>query len=159
MRLDIELAEAARVLPRRPVPAQRPRPRWKLDRFELAVLVAFAAVSLWVLGLDVWQVLAHGRVWTGTDGFYLVDQMQYLAWIREASHHVLASNLFVLRDTPSDYLQPAVAISGGLTALGVAPWVSLLLWKPVAVAGAFYAIRAYAGRKLAGVSARRGAVV
>src|SRR5436305_9567679 len=133
MRLDIELAEAARVLPRRPVPPQRPRPRWKLDWFELAVLVAFAAVSLWVLGLDVWQVVAHGRVWTGTDGVYIVDQMQYLAWIREASTHVLAANMFVLRPTPADYFQPSVLISGALSALGLPLTLSLLLWKPVAV--------------------------
>ena len=51
---------------------------------------------------------------------YLVDQMQYLAWIRDASHHLLASNLFVLRNTPADYFQPAIVISGGLSALGVA---------------------------------------
>jgi hypothetical protein len=159
MRLDIELAEAARILPRRLVATERPRARWQLDRFELAVLGVFAAVSLWVLALDVWQVVAHGRVWTGTDGFYLVDQMQYLAWIREASHHVLASNLFVLRDTPADYFQPAVVISGGLSALGVAPWLSLLLWKPVAVTAAFYAVRAYARRSLGGIWQRRVALV
>ena len=78
-------------------------------------------------------MVVNGRVWTGTDGVYIVDQMQYLAWIRDASHHVLSSNLFVLRATPHDYFQPAVVISGAITALGVAPWLSLLLWKPVAV--------------------------
>src|SRR5881227_3320669 len=80
----------------------------RFDRLELLVLGAFAAVSLWVIGLDLWQVVVHGRVWTGTDGVYIVDQMQYLAWIRDASHHVLSSNLFVLRATPHDYFQPAV---------------------------------------------------
>ena len=48
-------------------------------------------------------------MWTGTDGFFIVDQMQYLAWIQSASHHLLVANLFVLRGTPSDYFQPAVA--------------------------------------------------
>jgi hypothetical protein len=133
--------------------------RLRLDRFELAVLAVFAALSLWVLSLDLFQVVAHGRVWTGTDGFYLVDQMQYLAWIRAAAHHVLASNLFVLRDTPGDYFQPAVAISGGLAALGVAPWLALLLWKPVAVLAAFYGVREYARRSLDGVWARRTALL
>ena len=56
---------------------------------------------------------------------------------------MLSSNLFVLRATPDDYFQPAVVISGGLTALGVAPWLSLLLWKPVAVIAGFWAARAY----------------
>ena len=99
------------------------------------MLVAFGAVSLWVLTLDLLQVVVNGRVWTGTDGVYIVDQMQYLAWIKSASHHLLASNMFVLRSTPHDYFQPAVVISGGLSALGLSPAVSLLLWKPVAVGG------------------------
>ena len=123
------------------------------------MLCLFAAVSLFVLGADLWQVIVHGRVWTGTDGVYIVDQMQYLAWIKDASKHVLASNLFVLRDTPADYFNPAVVVSGGLTALGVAPWLSLLLWKPVAVVAFFFAVRAFARRLLTGLWPRRAALV
>ena len=123
------------------------------------MLCLFAAVSLFVLGADVWQVIVHGRVWTGTDGVYIVDQMQYLAWIKDASKHVLASNLFVLRGTPADYFNPAVVVSGGLTALGMAPWLSLLLWKPVAVVAFFFAVRAFAWRLLSGLWPRRAALV
>ncbi len=123
------------------------------------MLAVFAAVSVWVLALDVWQVVVHGRVWTGTDGVYLADQLQYLAWVRDASHHPLVSNLFVLRSTPADYFQPAIAISGGLSALGLAPWLSLLLWKPVAVGGCFLAVRQYVCRSLTGLWSRRAALV
>jgi hypothetical protein len=130
----------------------------RLDRFELALLALFGLMSLWVVGLDLWQVVVHDRVWTGTDGFFIVDQMQYVAWIQSASHHLLAANLFVLRSTPSDYFQPAVAISGVIAALGVAPWLALLLWKPVAVVGTFLAIRAYAHRTLAGPGERRAVI-
>lgn len=161
MRLETELAQAS-VPTRERVPlavAPPPHRRRRIDGFELVVLATFSLLSAWVLALDLFQVIAHGRVWTGTDGFYLVDQMQYLAWIRDASHHLLASNLFVLRPTPADYFQPAVAISGGLTALGVAPWLSLLLWKPVAVGAAFYAIRAHVRRSLLGTWPRRAALV
>ena len=119
-----------------------------MDRLELAVLGLFGAVSLWVLAVDLWQVLVNGRVWTGTDGLYIVDQMQYLAWITSASHHLFASNLFVLRSTPADYFQPAVTISGGLAALGLSPTLALLFWKPVAVLGIFFAVRAYAHRSV-----------
>ena len=133
--------------------------RGGIDLFELAVLGAFAAVSVWVLALDLWQVVVHGRVWTGTDGVYLADQLQYLAWIGDASRHALVSNLFVLHSTPSDYFQPAVMISGGVSALGVAPWLSLLLWKPVAVATFFFAVREYAKRTLADRWPRRAALV
>ena len=123
------------------------------------MLFAFAAISMWVLALDVWRVVFDGGVWTGTDGVYIVDQLQYLAWIKDASSHILVSNLFVLRSTPTDYFQPAVVISGGLTALGMAPWLSLLLWKPVAVIGFFFAVRAFASRLLTGVWPRRAALV
>jgi hypothetical protein len=161
MRAEIDVAGVPPVAPMvvepRATPVARPvrrRPDW----FELLVLGAFAAVSLWVLGLDLYQVFAHGLVWTGTDGIYLVDQMQYLAWIRDASHDVLASNMFVLRPTAADYFQPAIVISGAFTALGVAPWLALLLWKPVAVVGAFYGVRQYAHRSLSGTWARRAAL-
>ena len=132
--------------------------RRRIDPFELGLLAVFAVVSVWVLGLDLWQVIVHGRDWTGTDGVYLVDQMQYLAWIRDASHHLLASNLFVLRNTPADYFQPAIVISGGLSAIGVPTWLSLLLWKPVAVLGFFFIVRDYAHRSLSGLWERRAAL-
>ncbi|MGH2858281.1 MAG: hypothetical protein ACRDMJ_12445 [Solirubrobacteraceae bacterium] len=132
--------------------------RRRLDRFELGLLALFGALSLWVVGLDVWHANARGLIWTGTDGFFIVDQMQYLAWIQSAAHHGLISNLFVLRATPSDYFQPAIAISGLLTALGMASWLALLLWKPVAVLATFMAMRTVAHRTLDGVAERRAAL-
>jgi hypothetical protein len=153
----VEFATAAAT----PGPAESVTParrRSGLDRFDLSLLAVFGALSLWVLALDLWQVVANGRLWTGTDGVYIVDQLQYLSWIREASEHVLASNLFVLRSSPADYFQPAVAISGALTALGVAPWLSLLLWKPVAVGGCFLAMRAFVRRSIPGLWPRRAAL-
>jgi hypothetical protein len=142
-----------------PEPLPASKRRVKLDPFEVAALVVFAAVSLWVLALDLYQVAAHNRVWTGTDGLFLADQMQYLAWIKDSSHHVLASDLFVLRGTPHDYLQPIVAISAAITAVGVAPSLSLLLWKPIAVGTAFIAVRAYARRTLPDRFDRNAALV
>jgi hypothetical protein len=57
--------------------------------------------------------------------------------------------MFVLRSTPHDYFQPVIVISAGLHALGVAAWLALLLWKPVAVGVALLAVRAYVRRTLA----------
>jgi hypothetical protein len=123
------------------------RARWpRLDRFELLLLGAFAAVSVWVLGLDLWQVIVHGRTWTGTDGVYITDQMQYLGWISSASHTGLVADLFVIHPTAAVYLQPGILLSGLLAAAGVTPAVALILWKPVAVIGLFMAFRAYADR-------------
>jgi hypothetical protein len=160
MRLEIELIDRGGGGPAPELPPARVEPRRrKLDRFELWVLIAFAAVSVYVLLLDVGRVVFDGAVWTGTDGTYIVDQMQYLAWITDASRHFLVSNLFVLHSTPADYFQPAVVISGGLTALGMSPWLALLLWKPVAVLAFFFGVRAYAERSVAGVWPRRTVLV
>ncbi len=160
MRLEVQLIEPggnvpAPDLPRLPITRRRRR----LDRFDASTLALFGLLSLSVLALDLWQVVVHGRVWTGTDGEYIVDQLQYVAWIRDTAAHGLVSNLFVLHPTPADYFQPAIMVSGGLTALGVAPWLSLLLWKPVAVVTFFLAVRAYVGRSLAGPWPRRTALV
>jgi hypothetical protein len=160
MRLEVDLSDGGGGVPAPDLPSVQSKPRRRgLDRFECSVLGAFAAVSVFVLALDLWRVIFHGAVWTGTDGVYIVDQLQYLAWIRDASHHFLVSNLFVLRDTPADYFQPAVVISGGLTALGVPVSLSLLLWKPVAVVTFFFAVRAYAQRSVTGTWPRRTVLV
>jgi hypothetical protein len=160
MRLEVQLIESGGNvpvpdLPRMPIARRRHR----LDWFEVSTLALFGLLSLSVLALDLWQVVVHGLVWTGTDGEYIVDQLQYVAWIRDTAAHGLVSNLFVLHATPADYFQPAIMISGGLTALGVAPWLSLLLWKPVAVVTFFLVVRAYVGRSLAGRWPRRIALV
>ena len=118
----------------------------------------FGAMSLWVVALDVFHAAHDGLTWTGTDGYYIVDQMQYLSWIQSAAHHGLISNLFVLRGTPSDYFQPAIIVSGVVAAVGVPSWLALLLWKPVAVASLFFAMRAVANRSFSSVVHRRAAL-
>jgi hypothetical protein len=133
------------------------RPR-RLDPVELAIVAAFAVLSLWVLGLTLWEVVVHGRIWTGTDGIFVTDQMGYLAWIRDASQHVLASDLFRLHRTPADLLQPLVAVAGGLVALGLSPWAALLLFKPLAVAALLGSAAAFVHRTIDGAAARRVAL-
>jgi hypothetical protein len=126
---------------------------------ELAVLVLFAAVSSWLIALNLWDAGQHHLVWTGIDGEYPIDQLQYLAWISDAAHHVLVSDLFVSHGTPHDYLQPLIAISGALTAAGLAPWLSLLIWKPVAVLALFLAVREYCRRLLPARAGRLAALL
>jgi len=133
--------------------------RERFDPVELVVLAVFAAISVWVLAVGLWWTVTGGRIWTGVNGVYIQDVTQYLAWIRDASRHVLASDLFVLGASPHDYLQPAIAISGGLVAIGMAPWLALALWQPVAIGGAFLAIRALVHGQLRGRPGRRAALV
>jgi hypothetical protein len=130
----------------------------RLDGFEIGLLVVFAALSMWVVALDVFHAAHDGLTWTGTDGYYIVDQMQYLSWIQSAAHHGLISNLFVLRSTPSDYFQPAILISGAVAAVGVPSWLALLLWKPVAVVTLFLAMRVVANRVFTLTMHRRAAL-
>ena len=131
----------------------------RVDPVELVVLAVFAATSVWVLALGLWWTITGGRIWTGVNGVYVQDVTQYLAWIRDASRHVLVSDLFVLRLSPHDYLQPAIAISGGLVAIGMAPWLALALWQPVAVGGTFIAIRSLVHGQLSERLGRRAALV
>ena len=129
------------------------------DPVEPAVLVAFAVMSVWVLALGLWWTVTQGRIRTGVNAVYIQDVTQYLAWIREASRHVLASDLLVSRATSHDYLQPAIAVSGALVAFGMAPWLALLVWQPVAVGGTFLAVRSLVHAQLRARTARRAALV
>jgi hypothetical protein len=122
--------------------------RLRLDRLEWLLLGTFVVVSAWVIGLDLWQVVVHGRTWTGTDGVYITDQVQYLGWVVSASHSGLVANLFVVHPTSAVYLQPAILLSGMLAALGLPPTIALLIWKPIAVVAFFFAARALTVRVL-----------
>jgi hypothetical protein len=130
-----------------------------VDRFDLLVLVAFAALSMWIVGLAVYQVLAHDRVWTGSDTVFFEDGFQSLMWIQGIAHHGASPDLYVLGHTAADFFQPLVAVSSGLTVLGIPAYLTLLLWKPVAVAGVFFAARAYVRRTVSGLWPRRAALV
>jgi hypothetical protein len=140
----VGISASAPIVVDRLTSVQRRTRRRAVDPVELGLLVILAAISLWVVAGDLVQAAQHHLVWTRTDGFFIVDQLQYLAWIQSAAHHGLISNLYVLRSSPADYLQPAIVVSAALFKLGVAPWLALMLWKPVAVVGFFAAARAAA---------------
>ncbi len=140
------------------VVAPAPRlPRPHLDRFDILLLAVLVALSLWTLGLDLWQVVVHGRIWTGTEAVYQEDGMQSLMWIEGILKHGASPDLYVLGHTAADFFQPLLAISAGVAALGVAPYVALLLWKPVAIVVIFLAVRAYVYRTMRGLWPRRAA--
>jgi len=121
--------------------------------------VLLAALSMWDVASNLVIAHTHGLVWTRTDGFFAVDQLQYLAWIQSSAHHGLIGDLFVLRPTPADYLQPAILLSGLLVRLGMASWLALMLWKPVAVAAIALAAVALTRRCFERTFDRRAALV
>jgi hypothetical protein len=127
-----------------------------LDRFELAVLVALAGLSLAVLA----ALLTKGRALTGADGVLASDQLQYFTWIREASEHLLVGNRYDFRPDDRTFLHPGFAISGGVHAItGLSVPLSYLLWKPVAVGLSFAGALLYARRLLPSRGAQRVALV
>jgi hypothetical protein len=138
-------------------------PRWaslrgRLDAFDLAVLLAFALLSVWLLSLLVWYQRAD-HIWIGTDGPIVSDQVQYVAWVRESAAHVLIANPFKLETSTASFLHPGLVLSGAVTHIGVAPWIAYLIWKPVAVVALFVAVRAYAWRVLSSTAQRRCALI
>ena len=133
------------------------RPR--LDRFELGSLAALFALSVAVLAGLLLRVWTQGGVITGSDGFLVVDQMQYLNWLRQAGDHVLVENLYDLDDGPRTFLHPGVLVSGVLHRLGFGVTAAYMAWKPVAVAARFAAGVAWTRRFLARRDDRRLALV
>jgi hypothetical protein len=131
----------------------------RVDWFNVVALAALAALSMWMVGVAVRRGHQLGLTWTGTDGPYVTDQMQYLGWIRDSAHHLFIGNPFQLEGSRHYFLHPGLAISGVLNRLGIGAWLAYLVWKPVAVVALFAAARAYVDRLLPGTSQRRFALV
>lgn len=117
-----------------------------------------AALSIWVMvGFIVHQ--SPNAIWTGTDGPYVADQMNYLGWIAVSARHVFISDPFTIGPSPSDYLHPGIFISGLLVRMGFSPGWAYLAWKPVAVVVLFAGSRRYVRASLSGLWGRRIALV
>jgi len=130
----------------------------RLDGFDWAVLTVLTVLSIWVMvGFIVHQ--SPNAVWTGTDGPYVADQMNYLGWIAVSARHVFISDPFTIGTSPSDYLHPGIFISGLLVRLGVTPGWAYLAWKPVAIVVLFAGSRRYVRASLSGLWGRRIALV
>ncbi|MEA2333260.1 MAG: hypothetical protein QOH58_3398 [Thermoleophilaceae bacterium] len=130
--------------------------RLGLDTFELACLVALAGVSLSVL----LPLLTRGRPLSGADGLFAADQLQYFAWIREASEHWLIGNRFDLRPDERVFLHPGFLLSGLLHRVtGISVPLAYLLWKPVAVAVTFTGCLLYVRRLLPAGGRRQAALM
>ena len=130
--------------------------RLGLDRFELGALVVLAGMSLGIL----LPLLTRGRPLSGADGLFPADQLQYMAWIREAGEHGLVGNRFDLAPGDRVFLHPGFLLSGLVhQAVGISIPLALLLWKPVAVGVTFAGTLAYVRRLVPPGGRRRVALV
>lgn len=140
--------------PRAAVPASGPA---RIDRGGLVVLCFLAAWGLGpAVGMAIHALVVHQSL-TGADGVFAGDQLQYLAWIRDAGAHGLVSNLFEPTPTAHIYLQPMFALSGLVWGLGLPIVLAYWLWKPVAIAVVFAGVAMLARRTLPS-SARPAAI-
>ncbi len=131
--------------------------RWAgIDRAELGLLVAFAAMSVSILAALAVRPLAM----TGAESGVVADQLQYFAWIRVAGDHFVIRNVWDIDpDGTSYFVHPGFVISGLFHRAGLSiPAAYLLPWKPVAVIAVFLGFRAYVHRLVQGRGARLAAL-
>jgi hypothetical protein len=137
------------VLTGSPRPGPRPSANVRrAGRAELALLAALAGLAVAPLAGLLLRVALRGGHFTGGDGLLVLDQLQYLNWLRQASEHVLVGNLYDLAPGPRSFLHPGVAISGALHALGLGIAAAYLVWKPVAVLALWAGVVAWCHRLL-----------
>ncbi|CAB4859098.1 unannotated protein [freshwater metagenome] len=141
--------------PKKPAPAGGSARRF--DWFDGVFLLATGALSMMVM----LPLLLTGRHLSGGDGLFTVDQLQYLAWVRDAGDHWLVGNLFDFRPDHRVFLHPGYLISGWLhRGLGVPlPEAYTAVWKPIAVIVVFFGIRQYCRRLIVGPWAQRTAML
>jgi hypothetical protein len=138
-------------------------------RVSRAEIVLLAALALWA-AFPIVLFLAHASqthsTFTGADGLIGAngvlgaDQLQYLAWARDAGSHGLASDLFTFQPNGHVYLEPLFTITGALWRAGLSLQLAYLLWKALAVVALLLAAVAWARRAFGDqIGARAGAVV
>jgi hypothetical protein len=101
----------------------------------------------------------RGGTLTGATGIFPVDQLQYLAWVRDLGENLLARNSFDLAPSSRVFVEPVFGMSGVLVRLGVSPAWAYGLWLPVAAAALFLAFRSYTRRLIAQPAARTAALL
>jgi hypothetical protein len=118
-------------------------------------LLALACAPIAGMLLRVWT---QGGYVAGGDGLLVLDQMQYVNWLRQAGSHVLIENLYDLEPGPRTFLHPGLLVSGGLSALGLHPAAAYLVWKPVAALALWHGASRWCARFLPAGRTRWAAV-
>jgi hypothetical protein len=138
----------------------------RVSRAELVLLVALGVWAAFPIVLFLVHASQTHSTFTGADGLIGAngvlgaDQLQYLAWARDAGTHGLASDLFTLERNGRVYLEPLFTITGALWRIGLSIQLAYLLWKPLAVVALFVAAVAWARRAFGDqLGARAAAVV
>ena len=129
------------------------------QRETFAVAAVGFVLLAWAVAPLVLAARMTGGELTGGVGHFPADQLQYMAWVREAGEHFLASNLFQLERSERIFLHPMFVVSGALWRAGMPIQMAFLLWLPIAVAALVASTWAYIGRLVDGTAARLAALV
>lgn len=100
-----------------------------------------------------------GGTFTGATGLFPGDQLQYMAWIRDASRHFLAADLYDPVLGAHVYIQPMIAVSALLVRIGVPIQIAWLVWLPVSALALGAAAVWYATTYLVGSLGRLAAAL
>ena len=68
-----------------------------------ALGVALGALAIAPLAGLLLRVWSKGGYVAGGDGYLVLDQMQYLNWLRQSGSHLLIENLYDLAPGPVSY--------------------------------------------------------
>lgn len=93
-----------------------------------------------------WLYLFGDGIPTAVDGIAVIDQAQYLAWVKDAQGNGLISNLFDVVPDKAVFVHPQFSLSGLLTSMGLSVEASYLLWKPISVAAMAAGVTVYIRR-------------
>ena len=135
-----------------PCEATRPRSRPKATRrrargWRTAVIAVGAIALTWAFAPFVLVALdaaAHHRVFLGVAGYYPMDGLQYLAWVRDA-HDGLIRNLYGSRGH-AVFVHPMYSLTGLLQgATGVGSPAIMAFWKAVGALSPRCRLRARGG--------------
>ena len=128
------------------------------DWFEWLLLAAFAGLGFAVLaGLYLRTGIKGGYV-TGSDGYLVVDALQYLNWLRQSGVHLAAANLYDFAELKYTFVHPGLIAAGLLHRLGVGLVLSYALVKPFAICSIFFGAAALVHRHLDDRGDRRAAL-
>jgi hypothetical protein len=119
-------------------------------------------LALWAIAPVTWLVVRatmDDGTFSGSTGPFVADQLQYQAWIRDASEHFLVSNQFDVAASRHIFLHPMFTPSGALVAAGASTQLALLVWLPVAAAALFLGTLRWARALLPTAGAQLAAAV
>ncbi len=129
------------------------------DPFEWLVLAALAALGFSVLAGLFSRTVVKGGYVTGTDGFLVVDALQYLNWLRQSGEHFAAANLYDFAPLKYTFVHPGLIAAGLVNRLGASPVVAYALVKPFGIFALFAGAAAIVHRHLQRRDDRRAALV